>query len=144
MHCKHCILYTSSAVDMFIAVYDVEVAYPKIFTSDESPHTIIIHFIKKHRTLYAEVDRYTVSIKRFKMCTFEGLLVMINLELLIHFPTEYIELRLFTFRILMCWQSHSPKFISILGVLDCSNEIKSWQFLCNLMKICSLLVWKKK
>ena len=42
---KHCILYTPSAV-MFIAVYDVEVAYPKIFTSDESPHTIIIHFIK--------------------------------------------------------------------------------------------------
>ena len=89
---------------MFIAVrvYDVEIAYPKIFTSDESPHTIIIHFIKKHRTLYAEVDRYTVSIKRLKMCTFEGLLMMINLELLIHFPTEYIELRLFTFRILMC------------------------------------------
>ena len=26
--------------------HDVEVAYPKIFTSDESPHTIIIHFIK--------------------------------------------------------------------------------------------------
>ena len=88
---------------MFIAVYDVEVAYPKIFTSDENcPHTIIIHFIKKRRTLYAEVDRYTISIKRFKMCTFEGLLVMINLELLIHFPTEYIELRLFTFCILMC------------------------------------------
>ena len=39
--------------------HDVEVAYPKIFTSDESPHTIIIHFIKKHRTLYSEVDRYT-------------------------------------------------------------------------------------
>ena len=51
---------------MFIAVYDVEVAYPKIFTADESLHTIIIHFIKKDRTLYAEVDRYTVSIKRFK------------------------------------------------------------------------------
>ena len=47
------------------------------------------------------------------------------------------------YRILMCWQSHSPNFISILGVLDCSNEINSWQFLCNLMKTCSLLVWKK-
>ena len=100
-------------------------------------------FHKKHRTLCAEVDSYTISIKRFKMCTFEGLLVMINLELLIHFPTEYIELRLFTFCILMCWQSHSSKFISILGVLDCSNEINSWQFLCNLMKTWSLLVWKK-
>ena len=139
MHCKHCILYTPSAVTWCRSSVSQNIHFRWKSTHYNNP------FHKKHRTLYAEVDRYTISIKRFKlMCTFEGLLVMINLELLIHFPTEYIELRLFTFRISMCWQSHSSKFISILGVLDCSNEINSWQFLCNLMKTCSLLVWKKK
>ena len=47
-------LYTPSIV-IFIAVYDVEVAYPKIFTSDKSPH-YNNPFLKKHRTRYAEVD----------------------------------------------------------------------------------------
>ena len=138
MHCKHCILYTPSAVTWCRSSVSQNIHFRWKSTHYNNP------FHKKHRTLYAEVDRYTISIKRFKMCTFEGLLVMINLELLIHFPTEYIELRLFRFRILMCWQSHSSKFISIQGVLDCSNEINCWQFLCNLMKTCSLLVWKKK
>ena len=81
MHCKHCILYTPSAVTWCRSSVSQNIHFRWKSTHYNNP------FHKKHRILYAEVDRYTISIKRFKlMCTFEGLLVMINLELLIHFP----------------------------------------------------------